>query len=85
MAQTRRQSIIEAILNVFSGMVIVFGVSQLAYIFEAEIQKYIWTGFEWHISTGSNILVMVVLAIISVVRGYAWRRHFNKKSLRGTR
>ncbi len=76
--QTRRQSIIESSLNVFSGMVIAFAISQIAHIFEPQIQQYIWKGFEWHISAGSNIIMTVILTVISVVRGYAWRRHFNR-------
>ncbi len=76
--QTRRQSIIESCLNVFSGMAIAFVISQLAHIFEPQIKKYIWAGFEWHISAGSNLIMTSILTVISVVRGYTWRRHFNK-------
>lgn len=76
--QTRRQSIIESSLNVFSGMIIAFVVSQLAHIFEHDIQKYIWSGFEWHISAASNAIMTSILTLLSVIRGYAWRRHFNK-------
>lgn len=76
--QTKRQSMIEASLNVLSGMVIAFIISQLAHWFEPQIQKYIWSGFEWNISAGSNMIMTTVLTAISVVRGYAWRRHFNK-------
>ena len=76
--QTKRQSIIESCLNVFSGMVIAFAISQIAHVFEPQIQKYIWKGFEWSISAGSNAIMTTLLTLISVVRGYAWRRHFNK-------
>jgi hypothetical protein len=60
-------------------MIIAFIISQVAFHFEAQIQKYIWTGFEWHISAGSNVIMTTLLTVISVVRGYAWRRHFNAK------
>jgi hypothetical protein len=60
-------------------MVIAFVISQLAHEFEHEIQKYIWSGFEWHISPVSNIVMTIILTVISVLRGYAWRRHFNNK------
>lgn len=76
--QTKRQSIIESSLNVFSGMVVAFAFSQAAHIFEPQIQKYIWKGFEWHISAGSNVIMTTILTAISVIRGYAWRRHFNR-------
>lgn len=77
--QSKKHSFIESCLNVFSGMVIAFGVSQLFYIFQTQIKQYIWSGFEWHISTGSNMLVTTVLTVISISRGYAWRRYFNRR------
>lgn len=61
-------------------MVIAFAISQLAHWFEPQIQKYVWKGFEWHISVGSNAVMTTVLTVISVIRGYAWRRHFNNRS-----
>lgn len=76
--QTRRQSIIESCLNVFSGMVIAFVISQLAHVYEPQIQKYIWSGFVWNLSAGSNAIMTVILTGLSVIRGYAWRRHFNR-------
>lgn len=79
--QTKRQSMIEASLNVFSGMVIAFIISQLAYWFEPQIQKYIWKGFVWNVSVGSNMIMTSLLTIVSIIRGYAWRRYFNKKLL----
>ncbi len=80
--QTRRQSVTESCLNVLSGMVIAFFISQLAHWCEPQIQKYIWKEFTWSISTGSNIVMTTILTMISVARGYAWRRHFNSKHRR---
>lgn len=77
--QSRRHSLLESIANVSSGMIIAFVISQLAHVFEQEIQQYIWSGFEWHISAGSNLIMTVILTIVSILRGYAWRRHFNNK------
>ena len=79
--QSRRHSFLESCVNVASGMFIAFVISQIAHIFQHEIQKYIWSGFEWNISVGSNIVMTVILTVVSVVRGYAWRRHFNNKAL----
>lgn len=79
--QSKKHSFIEACLNVLSGMLIAFVISQLAHTFEAEIQRWIWTGFTWGISAGSNAIVTIVLTIVSVIRGYAWRRHFNRRSV----
>ena len=76
--QSRRHSILESSINVVSGLLIAFTISQLAYWCEPEIQRYVWKGFEWHISVGSNIIMTIILTIVSIIRGYAWRRHFNK-------
>lgn len=75
--QSKKHSIIESCTNVASGMIIAFLLSQLAHWFEPEIQKYIWAGFEWHISAGSNAVMTTILTVVSVCRGYAWRRYFN--------
>lgn len=78
--QSKKHSIIEATVNVLSGMIIAFIISQLFHEYQAEVQKYIWSGFEWNITAGSNVVMTVVLTIVSVIRGYIWRRYFNKKS-----
>ena len=70
---------LECCLNVASGMLIAFVISQLADVFEQEIRMYLWSGFVWNISAGSNIIMTILLTVISVLRGYAWRRYFNKK------
>ncbi len=76
--QTKRHSIIESCTNVASGMLIAFVISQLAHWFEPQIKQYLFSGFEWHISVGSNLIMTTVLTVVSVFRGYAWRRYFNK-------
>ena len=80
--QTKRQSVIEASINVFTGMVIGFTISQLAHWFEPQIQKYIWEGFEWHISAASNVIMTAILTVLSVIRGYVWRRYFNNRHIK---
>lgn len=80
--QTRRHSLIESLANVLSGMIISFTLSQLAHEFEPQIQRYIWKGFEWKISVGGNAVMTVVFTIVSIVRGYMWRRHFNRLLLK---
>lgn len=79
--QTRTSSLIEASANVVSGMLIAFAISQLAAYFEPQIQKYIWTGFEWRVSAGSNVFMTVLLTTVSMIRGYSWRRYFNGRML----
>jgi hypothetical protein len=80
--QSRRHSLIEAAVNVVTGMIIAFVISQLAHVYEKEIQIYIWSGFTWSISPGSNLVMTIILTVISVARGYAWRRHFNKRLIK---
>lgn len=77
--QSRRHSFIESCTNVASGMLIAFVISQLAHVFQHDIQKYVWAGFTWDISPGSNIIMTTILTIVSVIRGYMWRRHFNRR------
>lgn len=75
--QSRKHSMLESCANVASGMLIAFAISQLAHMFEPQIQRYVWHGFSWGISTGSNAIMTTVLTVVSVLRSYAWRRHFN--------
>jgi hypothetical protein len=75
--QSKKHSFLESCLNVLSGMLIGFGISQAAHEFEPQIQQYIWAGFEWKLSIGSNLVMTTVLTVVSIVRGYAWRRYFN--------
>jgi ABC-type polysaccharide/polyol phosphate export permease len=77
--QSRKHSLLESCMNVFSGMLIAFFISQAAHEFEHTIQQYIWAGFEWKISAGSNIIMTTILTAVSIFRGYVWRRHFNKR------
>lgn len=77
--QTKRQSMIESLLNTISGMILGFVISQLAHVFAPWIQRYIYSGFVWNLSIESNIIMTVILTLVSICRGYAWRRYFNKK------
>ena len=80
--QSKRHSVFEALLNVFTGMVVGFSLSQTAAWLEPEIQKYIWSGFVWHLSTGSNVVMTSILTVFSIARSYIWRRIFNRAQLR---
>ena len=77
MSQSKRHSLLEAFANVFSGMFIGFSISQLATVYQHEIQIYIWSGFTWQLTATSNVLMTTVLTFVSLVRGYIWRRVFN--------
>lgn len=77
--QTRKQSMIESLLNTLSGMVLGFTISQLAHVLAPFIQQHIWSGFVWNLSAGSNIIMTIILTLVSICRSYAWRRYFNNK------
>lgn len=77
MSQSRKHSALEAVLNVGSGMLLAFVISQLAAHNEQFIQTWIWSGFHWSISAESNAFMTVVLTAVSMSRSYAWRRTFN--------
>jgi hypothetical protein len=77
--QTRRQSLIEAIVNIISGMVISFSISFLFTILSPYIALYLYSGFSFHTSIAGNIIVTITLTVVSIIRSYFWRRYFNKK------
>lgn len=77
--QSKISSLIEQCFNVMSGMLIAFTISQIAHIYEPEIQEYIWEDFVWNLSAGSNAIMTTVLTVVSVIRGYTWRRIFNRR------
>jgi hypothetical protein len=66
--QTKRHSIIEQLLNVGSGFVL----SSLVWQFV--ILKY----WDIHTSFSENLEITSVFTIVSIARGYIWRRLFNK-------
>lgn len=66
--QSKKESIIEALLNVGSGMLIAFLIMQFILAPMLGVQ----------ISPGQNGIVTIVLTIVSICRGYLWRRMFNK-------
>jgi len=72
--QTKRQSITEAMVNVGTGMVIAWTISQSAVI----VAPYI-PGFTWDVGIGSNVIMTIILTVVSISRGYLWRRYFNVK------
>lgn len=64
--QTRKSSLIEQLLNVGSGFI---------------ISLLVWTYIVvpvWNIdvSMGDNLAITALFTIVSIARGYAWRRLF---------
>jgi hypothetical protein len=75
--QTRKHSFLETATNTGIGIVISFTISQVAHHYESFIQTYIWTGFTWHLSAASNVVMTTIITIASLIRGYIVRRCFN--------
>lgn len=68
--QSKKQSIMESMLNMISGACIAFTITQIGSIM----------GF-WDISPESNVGLTITLTVVSVIRSYYWRRLFNKKAV----
>ncbi len=67
MSQTRRQSMIEAIINVVVGFTI-----------NMVLNFTVFPLFGWHISLQQNIALGVIYTVISILRSYSLRRLFNR-------
>lgn len=67
--QSRTESLIESCLNVGSGFLV-------ALVVWAYIVKPL---FDIHVSPTENVLITLIFTVVSVVRGYAWRRWFNHR------
>ena len=68
MAQTKKSSLLESVLNQVSGFVL----SLLVWQFLVAP----WYGFtpDW----GTNFEITGIFAVVSTLRSYVWRRFFNK-------
>ena len=66
--QTKKQSLLESITNVFIGYLTAF-ISQLL----------IFPLFDIKVSIQDNLLIWLYFTIISLIRSYIIRRYFNKK------
>lgn len=69
MSQSRLGSLVEQLLNIGSGFVI----SCLLWEFAVKPIWNIQTDF------GENLQITALFTVVSVVRGYWWRRFFNAK------
>jgi hypothetical protein len=69
--QTKRESFIEQTLNVTSGLVLSIVL----------IQPIVFRIYGIELSNSSNIQLALIFTSVSVIRGYVWRRWFNKRLL----
>lgn len=67
MSQTRRQSLIEAVINIVVG----FGIN-------TALNFTVFPIFGWHISLQQNLALGVIYTIVSIARSYCLRRVFNR-------
>jgi len=69
--QSKYQSIMEQALNVGSGFII------SVLVWEFIIKNLIYGGV---LSVDSSIMITIIFTVVSFIRGYLWRRFFNKLS-----
>lgn len=67
MSQSRKHSMIEAIINVVVGFTI-----------NAMLNFAVFPLFGWKISLAQNIALGVIYTVVSIVRSYTLRRVFNR-------
>lgn len=67
MSQTRRQSLIEVVINIVVG----FGIN-------TALNFTVFPIFGWHISMKQNLALGVIYTIVSIARSYCLRRVFNR-------
>lgn len=64
--QSRLSSLVEALLNTFTG-----------YVISVIAQVLLFPHFGVHLSLGQNMKIVAIFTAISIVRSYCWRRLFN--------
>jgi len=71
MTQSKLESLIEQFLNVGSGFIIswIFWVTVITPVYDIQV------------STSENLQITAAFTVISVIRGYVWRRVFNRRML----
>ena len=71
--QSRKHSLLEALLNTASG-----------FITSLITQWLVFPWFNFTPSLRENITITAIFTIVSIVRSYAWRRLFNHLQAKGT-
>ena len=65
--QTRKSSVLEAVLNTTSGFIVAMLVWQFL----------VAPLFSYHVTLADNFWLTLIFTVVSVVRNYVWRRIFN--------
>ena len=66
MPQSRKHSLLEALLNTASGFLISYFVAELTFAY-----------FNFHSTHQDTFIITCVFTLVSIVRSYIWRRIFN--------
>jgi hypothetical protein len=69
--QSRLSSLIEQVLNVASGFIISLIVWQTV----GPLMGY-------SVTLGDNLIITAIFTVVSIIRGYLWRRYFNGRIAR---
>lgn len=69
--QTRRESLVEALLNTATG-----------YIISVWVQIQVFPLYGVHLDLGDNMQLVAIFTFVSIVRSYLWRRYYNKRLVR---
>ena len=70
--QTKRESFIEQSLNVLSGLLLSIFI----------IQPIVFGMYGIKFSMSENFQIATIFTIVSIIRGYIWRRYFNKRLIK---
>lgn len=69
--QSKRMSMVEQLFNVGSGVALALIVGQIVYPL-----------FGYAVTVKDNLGLTIIFTLVSIVRGYVWRRVFNWMHLR---
>lgn len=72
MTQSKMESLFENVLNVVSGLLLSIYV----------VQPIVFKIYKIELSSFQNIQIAIIFTIVSIIRGYFWRRYFDKKLLK---
>jgi uncharacterized membrane protein len=70
---TKKIALIESIVNVTSGLLLSVFV----------VQPIVFNWFDISLPMHQNVYIAVIFTVVSIARGYVWRRWFHKKFYEG--
>lgn len=70
---TRKLALAESVTNVLSGLFLSIFV----------VQPIVFSWFDIKLQMHQNVSIAIIFTIVSIARGYVWRRWFHKKFYEG--